>query len=65
MTPAEFRHLRRKLGLTQAQIGRVMGYGVSAQARISEVESGETVPAKTQRLMQAYASGYRPDDWPG
>ena len=63
MTPAKFRELRRKLGLTQDQLAAVMGYG--SQSRISEVEGGETVPAKAARLMLAYASGYRPDDWPG
>ena len=62
MTPTEFRNLRRKLGLTQDQLAAVMGYG--SQSRISEVEGGETVPAKAKRLMLAYASGYRPDDWP-
>ena len=62
MTPAEFRNLRRKLGLTQDQLAKIMGYG--SQSRIGEVESGETVPAKAERLMLAYASGYRPDDWP-
>ena len=62
MPPAEFRNLRRKLGLTQDQLAIVMGYG--NQSRISEVEGGETVPARSERLMLAYASGYRPDDWP-
>ena len=65
MTPAEFRNLRRKLGLTQAALGAVMGYGVAGQSRICDIEGGETVPAKAERLMLAYASGYRPDDWPG
>ena len=65
MTPTEFREQRRKLGLTQTALGAVMGYGVAGQSRISEIEGGETVPAKAKRLMLAYASGYRPSDWPG
>ena len=64
MTPAKFRELRRKLGLNQTQLAAVRGYGVAGQSRISEVEGGETVPAKAERLRLAYISGYRPDDWP-
>ena len=64
MTPAEFRELRHKLGLNQTQLAAVMGYGSAGQSRISELEGGETVPAKAERLMQAYVSGYRPSDWP-
>ena len=60
MTPTEFRELRRKLGLTQTQLAAVMGYGVAGQSRISEIEGGETVPAKAARLMEVYASGWRP-----
>ena len=62
MTPTEFRSLRRKLRRTQEQLAAVMGYG--SQSRISEVEGGETVPAKAERLILAYISGYRPSDWP-
>ena len=65
MTPAEFRELRHKLGLNQTQLGKIMGYGVAGQSRISEVEGGNgLVPAKAALLMEAYVSGYRPSDWP-
>lgn len=63
MTPAELREARLTLGLTQAQLASVMGYG--ATIRISEIERGvRGVSEQTARLMRAYLNGYRPDDWP-
>jgi transcriptional regulator with XRE-family HTH domain len=62
MTPAEFKQARQMLGLSQAELAAVMGYG--AQTRISEIESRSIVPEQAARLMQAYIAGYRPADWP-
>ena len=63
MTPADFAAARKRLGLTQAQLAAVMGYG--NKARISEIERGERLPPLAKRLLRAYLDGYRPDDWPG
>lgn len=62
MTPADFAAGRHALGLTQAQLAAVMGYG--NKARISEIERGERLPPLAERLLRAYLDGYRPDDWP-
>ena len=63
MTPYAFNTARRKLGLTQAQAARLLGYG--AAPRISEIERGERQPSETVvRLLRAYLDGYRPEDWP-
>lgn len=63
MTPDDFRRARKSLGLTQSQAAALLGYG--AQARISDIERGVENPSKSViRLLQAYVSGYRPDDWP-
>lgn len=63
MTPAEFRDARKTLGLTQAELSAVLGYG--DKARISEIERGARAPGPAVvRLMRAYSDGYRPFDWP-
>ena len=62
MTPAEFQTARRALGLTQAQLAQVMGF--SSVSTIRRQEVGETDNPAAARLMAAYLSGYRPDDWP-
>ena len=63
MTPYAFHEARRKLGLTQKQAARLLGYG--AAPRISEIERGERQPSEAVvRLLRAYLDGYRPEDWP-
>lgn len=63
MTPTEFRTIRQQLGLSQAGLASFLGY--SHSMRISEFERGEReVPRLLAMLMQAYADGYRPKDWP-
>ena len=63
MTPAEIKAAREALGLTQAQIAPLLGYG--SQSRIAEIEGGKkrAGPAVI-RLLRAYLDGYRPSDWP-
>lgn len=61
MTPAEFKEARKTLGLTAAELARIMGYG--DRSRVFNIESGNAVPPQAMRLMQAYVDGYRPDDW--
>ena len=63
MTPTEIKTAREALGLTQAQIATLLGYG--GQSRIAEIEGGKKgVGASVIRLLQAYVDGYRPKDWP-
>ena len=63
MEPDEVRRARKALGLTQAQLAAVMGYG--GRVRVAEIEGGRRAlgPA-AERLLRAYLAGYRPPDWP-
>lgn len=62
MTPAEIQQARQSLGLSQIQLGALMG--VRGQT-VSEWERDVRSPSDTaQRLMRAYLDGYRPADWP-
>ena len=62
-TPEEVRAARFALGLTQAQLAALLGYG--DVARVSELERGERRPGPAvERLLRAYLDGYRPADWP-
>jgi len=61
MTNQEFRAIRQRLGMTQAQLAEFLDYG--SPMRISEFER-ETNPRQVPRLlalvMQALDSGWRP-----
>ncbi|PDT76947.1 helix-turn-helix domain-containing protein [Sinorhizobium sp. BJ1] len=62
----EFRAIRKRLGLTQAQLATVLGYPHVMQ--VSEIEretNPKPVPRHVAMLMRAYDEGYRPKDWPG
>lgn len=61
MTPAEFRAIRLRLGMTQAELAAFLGYGSSL--RISEFERATNprpVPRLLALVMQALDSGWRP-----
>lgn len=65
MTPADFKAIRIKLGLSQAALARVLGYG--SALRISEFERATNprdVPLHVAMLMRAFADGWRPENWP-
>ena len=66
MTPTELREARHKLGLTLSQMAAMLGYdGAHAAQQIRKMEAGErTIREPQRRLMVAYLSGYRPNDWP-
>jgi transcriptional regulator with XRE-family HTH domain len=59
--------LRLSLGLTLDQMGEMLGYSPSPhrKAAVHRLETGEREisPIKA-RLLTAYRSGYRPEDWP-
>lgn len=57
---------RLTLGLTQSQMGQMLGYqGVHVRQMVYEIEQGEKPLMPCQaRLLQAYLDGYRPKDWP-
>lgn len=57
---------RLTLGLTQTQMGALLGYqGAHVRQMIFEIEQGSKPLMPCQRrLLQAYVEGYRPKDWP-
>lgn len=63
MTGDDIKQARKTLGLTQPQLAQVMGY--SNKSYISAMENGtRSMSEQGQKLLQAYLSGWRPDDWP-
>ncbi|RWN51409.1 MAG: XRE family transcriptional regulator [Mesorhizobium sp.] len=65
MTASEFKEIRLRLGLTQAELAAVLGYPLAMQ--VSELERAtnpKPVPRHVALLMKAYDDGYRPDGWP-
>lgn len=65
MTNSEFRAIRHKLGLSQARLAAVVGFKLPLSISTMERPTNpRPVPELLARLMRAYESGYRPDDWP-
>ena len=65
MTNDEFKEIRLRLGLTQAQLAAVLGYSIPMQ--VSELErdrNPKPVPRLVAMLMEAFDAGYRPKNWP-
>jgi DNA-binding XRE family transcriptional regulator len=57
---------RQTLGLTQEQMGAMLGYqGDHVRQMVYEIETGRKPLMPCQRrLLEAYVSGWRPADWP-
>lgn len=66
MTPAELKSIRLALGLTLAELARLLGYdGRDAANTMARLERGAmTIREPQRRLAEAYRNGYRPADWP-
>jgi DNA-binding transcriptional regulator YiaG len=67
MTPQQLKEARRKLGLSVSQMGTMLDTAASTIRKMETDASRSThrKPApRMQRLIDAYLSGYRPDDWP-
>lgn len=65
MTNQEFREIRQRLGLTQAQLARVLHYEHAITISTYERETNpRKIPTHVALLMRAYDEGYRPKDWP-
>ena len=66
-TPENIRSLRKRLGMTQQELGDFLGYS-QPQIRISELERGERNPSgAVQRLLDMLAEKYEyePDEGDG
>jgi len=67
MTPAEIKQARHTLGLSVADLARLLDTDPQTVRRMEQNESASTFrrPApRMVRLLQAYMMGYRPPDWP-
>lgn len=65
MTNEEFREIRQRLGLTQAQLSRVLLYKSALTVSTYERQKNpRAIPTHVELLMVAYDEGYRPKDWP-
>jgi len=66
MTPTEMAQARQRLGLTLEQMAAMLGYqGVQRRQMQYDLETGRREIREPQRrLVEAYLTGYRPNDWP-
>jgi transcriptional regulator with XRE-family HTH domain len=66
MTPTQLAQARERLGLTLEAMATVLGYqGKQRRQMQYDLETGRrTIREPQRRLVDAYLSGYRPDDWP-
>lgn len=67
MTPTELKEARHMLGLSVADLARLLDTDAQSIRRMEQSESASTFrrPAPRMiRLIRAYLDGYRPTDWP-
>lgn len=67
MTHQEIQDARVKLGLSVADMARMLGHSDIHQRRLEslpDVSMHRTANGATVRLLRAYLDGYRPRDWP-
>lgn len=66
MTPHHLARARERLGLTLEAMATMLGYqGEQRRQMQYDLETGRRVIREPQRrLIEAYLSGYRPEDWP-
>lgn len=61
MTGEEFKTIRGQLGFTQAQLGKVFGFG---RPHIQQMESGRrAISRPVELVMLAMCDGWMPDDY--
>lgn len=67
MSNTEIKEARQKLGLSVGQLAELLDTDAQTVRRMEQSEEARTFrkPApRMVRLIRAYLSGYRPDDWP-
>jgi transcriptional regulator with XRE-family HTH domain len=67
MTPDQIRKARLTLKLTQAQMAAMLETDEQSVRRWEmqpEAATHRPLPARARRLIGAYLSGYRGEDWP-
>jgi len=69
MTPSEIRAAREALGLSRADLAAWLEIGSAHDMQRCEMPDtaakSRPLPARAERLLEAYLAGYRPDGWPG
>lgn len=66
MEPDQIKEARHSLGLSQLQLGLMLGYtGAHVRVQVDNLETGRRpLRGCQERLLRAYLEGYRPRDWP-
>ncbi len=67
MTPTDIKEARRKMGLSVADLARLLDTDPQTIRRMEQSETASTFrrPApRMVRLIRLYLAGARPDDWP-
>ena len=67
MTPAELKEARHKLGLSVADLARLLDTDAQSVRRMEQSETANTFrkpSPRMVRLLDACLVGYRPPDWP-
>lgn len=67
LTPLEIKGARQKLGLTQPELAALWDTDKDTVRKMEQSPDTKTFrkPApRMLRLLEAYLSGYRPNDWP-
>ena len=68
MTPAELKHARLTLGLTQKQMAAMLDIKGSQEVARMEADpscsKARSAPVRVERLIRLYIAGARPHDWP-
>ena len=67
MTPADIKQARHAMGLSVADLAKLLDTDPQTVRRMEQSETASTFrrPApRMVRLVQAYMMGYRPPDWP-
>lgn len=65
MTGSQLAHARKTLGLSQTELGTVLGFSGDPRRTVTRYETGEApIPGVVVQLVRAYLWGYRPQNWP-
>ena len=68
MTPAEIQEARQSLGLSRSQLAALLDLKKPQDVQRMEMPATASThrppPVRVVRLIRAYLSGYRPNDWP-
>lgn len=62
----DIKKARRELGLSQADLGRLLDTDAQSVRRMempSDANTSRPPAPRVTRLINAYLSGHRPDDW--